>query len=573
MASESTNDRENDAEDESQLPDPWETGLRRRRLGRETNGENTNNETARRHENERNENDITHHHSNTGQAGANLNSNIVHSYNASGSCGGGGGPVGALSITGATGLGAASSTPHKTPTKDSMLVPITPSTETISGKTAESTIMTSPQSHRSRRPQSVRRQYEILENQVYILLGTFSIGFILFLAFTLPLFALLMLALMAASLAGLGPVALSAMQTRYQLELEHPLGLLRYLPDSVRVLLTETTLHEYMSDTSFMMENRYLLLYFIPGIQPDELMNYINQLPRRHRDALLRPGLGRLMPSLMNRLVRDDNSETFDVSTLPLQSTGGGNMSTSSLLTLDHDDEEEDADQEVTLIEAITELRQTVMGRFRGTELPVVYENHADDNSAGEQGGDTTDLIIARPREVVVERALPANIESDQTTEETNIQAEYDVEERILSDATSAAVTNYSTQAAAMASETAAGVADTVSSLIFRFGTFTGLFAGSGGIALATYLHPSSITLGLFRRPEVHGSETVIEQRTNSSDHRNGMVYGLLATSAFGFVSAGISYIIRNRVRETIAQNRKVREALEEDHSSPENKK
>ena len=475
---------------------------------------------------------------------------------------------------GRTGLGLSSlTTPNKTPTKNSMLIPVTPSTETISGKTAESTIITSPRSHRGRKSQSLRRQYEILENQVYILLGTASFGFILFLVITLPFFALILLALMSASLLALGPVAVSAMQTRYQLELEHPLGLLRYLPDSVRVLLTETTLHEYMSDTSFMMENRHLLLYFIPGIQPDELINYINQLPMRHRDALLRPGLGRLMPSLMNRLMRADNYGAIDGSSfLPLQNSGGGNNSTSSLLTLDREDEEDD-DHEVTIIEAITELRHTVMSHFHSTELSVLYENQSDDNLVGEQGGGTTDMIIARPREVVVERAPPFDIESDQTAVETNLQAEYDVEERILSDATSAAMTNYSTQAVAIASDTAAGVVDTISSLMIRLGTLTGLFAGSGGVALATYLYPSSVTLGLLSRPEMHGTVTVDDQRTNSSNNRSGMVYGLLATSAFGFVSAGISYAIRNRVRATIVQKKQVGEDIEEGQSIGENEK
>ena len=545
--------------------DPWETGLRRRR-NHATNRDNTNESASRGGR----DYDTTTHHANTGSlGGASGQNNSSTSFTAGGSCGNG---LAAMSAH-ATGAAGLPSTPFKTPTKDSMLVPATPSTATISGETAESTIISSPRSNRTRRPQSLRRQYQILENQAYLLLGSTFVGFILFLIFTLPFFALMSLALMAASLAALAPVASSAIRTRYQLEMEQPLGLLRYLPDSLRVLLTETTLHEYMSDTTFMMENRYLLLYFIPGIQPDQLMGYINQLPQRHRDALLQPGLGRFMPSLMNRLVRvDDATGAPDgESVAMLQNGGRGDMSTSSLLTLDREghENEEDADREVTLIEAISSLRQTLTGQLNDSDLPVIDEagEDADDSPAPAQIGD---VDRPRPREVVVELPRTIRPESDQT-EQQRIHAEYDAEERILSDATSAAVTNYSTKATNMVSDTAAGVVESVSSMFVRFGSWTGLLAGSGGVAMAAYLHPSSVVLGLFR-PDAANSSRRIEQGNDSSVNRNGIIYGLLATSAFGFVSAGISYMIRNRVRAAIAQNRQGRENEEKSQSDADEK-
>jgi hypothetical protein len=539
--------------------DPWESGLRRRR--RDASRGNNNAESS-----DRRDYDTTAHHTNTtpgrfGGAAGSIPSNP--SFNTGGACGNG--STAMLSThSAAAGFGPSQSTPFKTPTKDSMLVPITPSTATISGETAESTIISSPRSHnRGCRPQSLRRQYQILENQIYLLLGSTSIGFILFLVFTLPFFALISLALMAVSLAALVPVASTTIRTRYQLEMEQPMGLLRYLPDSIRVLLTETTLHEYMSDTTFMMENRYLLLYFIPGIQPDQLMEYINQLPQRHRDALLQPGLGRFMPSLMNRLVRPDTFPRISDgdATDMLENEGRGDMSTSSLLTLDRDGHmnEQDTDREVTLIEAITSLRQTLNGQFNDAELPVIDENEedADENSAtprGTQGNPN----VARPSEVVVELPQTINSSADQNQQQSR-QAEYDTEERILSDATSAAFTNYSTQATTMVSESAAGAVETVSSLIVRFGSWTGLLAGSGGIAMAAAFHPSSITLGLFNRPDADARIRTTDVGS-SSNNRNGMMYGLFAASAFGFMSAGVSYFIRNRVRAAIANNREAEE-------------
>ena len=573
MASESASKSSTNTDGDDQSPpndsnydttqDPWEIGLRRRRrdaTARETVGiqsSTQNNNTGR------DNNMAPSHQPNNGAFGSSSSLNPpISSFSAGGSCGNG---VVALSTAAATSQGGSPS-PFKTPTKESsesMLVPITPSTETISGETAESTLISSPRSHRgrSRRQPSLRRQYQLLENQAYLLLGTTSIGFMLFLLFTLPFFALMSLALMTLSLVALGPVATSAIRTRYQLELEQPMGLLRYLPDSIRILLTETTLHEYMTDSSFMMENGYLLLYFIPGIRPDQLMNFINQLPQRHRDALLQPGLGRFMPSLMNSLVRTENFNTVqDGESSPLLLNRDGGDSTSSLLTLDGEDGE-GTDREVTLIEAITSLRQTVIGRSYDTGLPIIREIEADEASERALGGEQNNPTAPRPREVVVE--LPPSVDADtgENEQQQDREAEYAAEGQIMSDAYYAAMTNYSSQATAIISETASGIVETASSLGIRLGSYTGVLAGSGGIVLAV-LHPSSISFGLFGQLEASIDERrVTDHGSGPASNRGRIVYGLLATSAVGFVSAGLSYMIRNRVRAIITRNRDARES------------
>lgn len=568
MASESTNKSSTNTDEDDQSPpndanydtihDPWETGLRRRRRDAssgETAGISRQNNNGR-------DNMAPSHQANNGASGSSSSLNPpFSSFSAGGSCGNG---AVALSTAATTSRGGYPS-PFKTPLKESsksMLVPITPSTETISGETAESTFISSPQNPRGRRTPSLRRQYQLLENQAFLLLGTTSIGFMLFLVFTLPFFALMSLALMTISLVALGPVATSAIRTRYQLELEQPMGLLRYLPDSIRVLLTETTLHEYMTDSSFMMENGYLLLYFIPGIRPDQLMNFINQLPQRHRDALLQPGLGRLMPSLMNSLVRTDTFNAIqDGGSFPLLLNRDGGDSTSSLLTLDREDGE-GIDREVTLIEAITSLRQTVVGRSYDTGLPIIQEIEPDEVSERALlGGEQSNITALRPREVVVELPPSVDADRDENQPQQDREAEYATEERIMSDAYYAAMTNYSSQATAVISETAAGIAETVSSLVVRLGSYTGVLAGGGGIVLA-FLHPSSISSGLFGQLETSSDERrVTDLRNGSAGNRGGIVYGLFATSAVGFVSAGLSYMIRNRVRAIITRNRVARES------------
>ena len=55
--------------------------------------------------------------------------------------------------------------------------------------------------------------------------------------------------------------------------------------------------------SSFFLENRYLLLYFIPGITQQQLDSYLERLPARHQYVLVRPGLGQFFGSDFMRVV------------------------------------------------------------------------------------------------------------------------------------------------------------------------------------------------------------------------------------------------------------------------------
>jgi hypothetical protein len=66
-------------------------------------------------------------------------------------------------------------------------------------------------------------------------------------------------------------------------------GLGQYLPSGLQHLLTEETLHEWMTDPSFGLEYRHLLVYFLP-LAPDQRDAYIANFAPRHREALRRPG-------------------------------------------------------------------------------------------------------------------------------------------------------------------------------------------------------------------------------------------------------------------------------------------
>lgn len=99
----------------------------------------------------------------------------------------------------------------------------------------------------TRKAKKIRREYQLLQSQTLLLVGTASLGFLLFLLFTLPLAALVGLTVMVTSLGACLLVAFAAAKTRYRLELEHPLGLVRYLPETVRAYLTEKSLHDCLS--------------------------------------------------------------------------------------------------------------------------------------------------------------------------------------------------------------------------------------------------------------------------------------------------------------------------------------
>jgi hypothetical protein len=464
-------------------------------------------------------------------------------------------------------------------------------------------------------------------------LGGAALGLLLFLFFALPMAAFISFALMIASIGALFPVASSAVRARYELEMEHPLGLLRYLPDSLRVLLTETSIHQWMVEGTFWMEYRHLLLYVIPGIEEEQLMEFINRLPPRHRDVLLQPGLGRLLPpSTLRHFIRMDNdAANFETTQLPqiLENDDTAGVSVASGLTHDHDDnisildEVDEDDHRVTLLEAIRGLRETLTSsetfshnqtinspgvapaRVEIAHAPVAAaaaaattanQNDAlgherdDDNSSFDISIDMTDIIrqpntpeAAPSPESVLVAVSPAELSSNQQEDQNpsnEQQEEFEIEGRIISDAINAAVSNYSSQASAIVVESASEAVDSVSTWLIRTGTLTGFVAGGGGILAAivsSSTTPLSITLGSmvhtnnnsFRESapgETASSSSAVDRRNHTLS--NQLVHGLLATSVFGFASAGISYLIRNRVREAIAAKRQKRTESSSDDKS-----
>ena len=85
-------------------------------------------------------------------------------------------------------------------------------------------------------------------------------------------------------------------------------GIGDYLPSSIYEQLTQTTVHDFMSDTrnSYVNENAYLMLYMIPGLTPEQINEYVGRLSPRHQELLHRHGLGYVLGNSFMRLIMGD---------------------------------------------------------------------------------------------------------------------------------------------------------------------------------------------------------------------------------------------------------------------------
>ena len=93
---------------------------------------------------------------------------------------------------------------------------------------------------------TTQKEYRLLQSQTLLLVGTATLGFVLFLLFTLPFAALVGLTVMVTSMGACLLVASSAAKAWYEIQLEHPLGLIRHLPPTAREYLTEKSLNEVL---------------------------------------------------------------------------------------------------------------------------------------------------------------------------------------------------------------------------------------------------------------------------------------------------------------------------------------
>ncbi len=150
-----------------------------------------------------------------------------------------------------------------------------------------------PRGSRRRPPTSSR----LFNRQLMILSSSTGTSLVLFLFFYLNFFAFT--ALMSFAVSTFMLVYTSYAYIIYLIQ-SGELNIFTLLPQSVRDRLLNSSIHDMFTEPADYMENRFLLLYFIPGLSPEQILQMVNRLPQRHRDLVLGPGgLARIFfPSL-----------------------------------------------------------------------------------------------------------------------------------------------------------------------------------------------------------------------------------------------------------------------------------
>jgi hypothetical protein len=135
-----------------------------------------------------------------------------------------------------------------------------------------------------------------------IVLASGSVGTLMgFVAIVLPTPALVLLAAwIALTVSALVSARQYAVAWYRQQLVRNGLG--QYLPDSLYRLLTTESIHSFMTDDTFMLENRHLLLYFLP-LPPPALERFVQRLAPRHVQRLHRPGLGHLLGESVMQII------------------------------------------------------------------------------------------------------------------------------------------------------------------------------------------------------------------------------------------------------------------------------
>lgn len=182
-----------------------------------------------------------------------------------------------------------------------------------------------------------------------------------------------------------------------------------YMPESIRTFLTETTVHEWMTDTSFANEWRFLLIYFVPGLTTEQLETLIRQLPRRRQEMLLQPGGFAQMISLpqylMNSLLRPPNNDEYDQNSILQRSESLNNNNNNNIST----------------------NRRALPGGNRddsNNENDLVWDNESiDSNSTNELSHNNNYLLDWLQDESVIYQAMQEAFQSISTSITQSIQS------------------------------------------------------------------------------------------------------------------------------------------------------
>lgn len=457
-------------------------------------------------------------------------------------------------------------------------------------------------------PTAVLRQLQTMS-------ATLGVSFGLFLLFYLNLPALLFL------MTTLAIGALTAMIGYQYLILQYNAvlasgGFIQFLPEgvqeSLRDALEGTTLHEWMTDPAFFMEYRYLLLYYIPGLDADQLNALVDRLPERHRRVLRRPGyMSSMTPASVRRvLIADDDGEDdggLGNNAATLQALPGPSSGENSSIGLndrtrrqlfeddggtdvgDENVDNADAQYEPSTTELWADIAATITSVLQGSAvgqatLGAIQEEDDDggSNDAGSlvierlpsDGGSSDDDESVPARQL--EDSIPPTVTTmarqaamPQTPPPSQSAAEeQQIEGEILNDAAAEMSRHYVNAAVSTARDVFADAVEFLAPGVVRLGLGTSIVSGFGlfGSYYINFVrgHPLGWQRPLPRLtgdgPSGGGSSSsdgiAGDQGETISASARFVTYGLLSSAFLGGASAGLMLLLRNGVRRSIAAER-----------------
>jgi hypothetical protein len=214
-----------------------------------------------------------------------------------------------------------------------------------------------------------------------------GISLLLFLFFFLNIFAF---AALISTVSSLTMLSYTSYTYLMYLITSDDVNFFELLPESVQQYLSETTVHSALTDSSSFLENRFFLLYFIPGLSEEQVMGMVNRLPARHRDVLLGPGgMARmLLPENAWRMI-DPNGPQRNAPNLNVQNVNSvdsleeEDVGTLGLPVIRESADEADFDveeseqEEVTIQDAVQGLAHTAASLLFGRGNEDQEEEHA----------------------------------------------------------------------------------------------------------------------------------------------------------------------------------------------------
>lgn len=355
------------------------------------------------------------------------------------------------------------------------------------------------------------------------------------------------------------------------------------LPPSLQEFLTSTTLHDYMTGSgtddgtddgnSFFEENRFLLLYFLPGITTEQKLRMVQDLPQRHRDTVFSPGgLARfVLPEGVYRRLAPRSMEASQNVALPVDESSSQPIP-SAIVPLNYDDDREVPTNEMSQDrtygdEGDMDLQSTTSSQEHGN----ITQPDADDDALAIRSANTLEkspmalpqiipMLINYASSRVLPQHLPprGTLPTSQQRPEDPIEYEQRVEREILSTAIYSVVETYSNTVSGLITDTTESVVEKSTPTIIRAGVALSSLSGLGLLGYFSNIMGAGIAGILMhkgRKTQIGGSYGGVYRPDTMSGKM--IVTGLVTTLFAGIFSTGSTVLLRSYVRKMAIARRK----------------